>query len=66
MPRAEFHNDPLTELEAEAYQATPPCRPSPESKDGPPEYAPAYVTGVLRPWPRHTDFTPDEMEDLCR
>jgi hypothetical protein len=64
-PRRGSNQDPLTQMEAEAYQAGKylPAEPlPPRSKDEPTLYAPIYRPEMLRPWPRHTDFRADNLE----
>jgi hypothetical protein len=68
MPPAEFHDDPLKELEDEAYDAAEDEGASYERKYkdythiGSPVWEPIYRPGVLKEWPLHTDFRPHELE----
>jgi hypothetical protein len=65
-PRRVSNNDPGKELEAPACEASEETEtdlsPAPYSKDGPIEWSRRYVPTVLKEWPAHTDFRPDEME----
>ena len=62
-PRRVSIADPLKEMEAEAYETAEdlPAEPPPNSKDGTVQFAPAYRLQMLRPWPFHTDFRPDNL-----
>ena len=61
-PPAEFHDHAVKALEAEAYEAAEDAADSPSIKDKPSLYAPIYRADVLREWPIHTDFRPDNIE----
>ena len=63
-PPTVFPRDPLKEIEADAYEAG--ADSAREYRDyshiGPAEYARPFRPGVLRQWPIHTDFRPDNIE----
>jgi hypothetical protein len=66
MPPTVFPGDPLKNLEDEAYDAAEGAEPAREYGDysqlGPAIYQRPFRPGVLRQWPIHTDFRPDNVE----